>query len=636
MPKKNHDGGNWPYHLYEGGKPEMQGSYVPCDTNPCHVHGNSEIYATSPEEAYGKAHEYDDWGFTSEPAPANGGTEAIPVDDGIADIADNMDDGMSDDSIMGKATAGMNEKLMFENDISGDDLDVITSHVNGLPVREAKPGESDDRKLIVAYAKYDPAFEGGASSADMMGQGLMDSMDGPLHLVDPDGSIHEEIAKRIRSTVNPAVDFATMPQLDGYIADALIRRKVNQLRSYGAWDKGDLDGIAEYGGADMALDYAYQHGMDDYIDMQSRSDDPATRVLAYRYMMKKDKGKADGFIGSDDAEKRLAAYREFKASDGNGFNADYSRFISDRDGRISGEAAEDYVACNPGEAFRQFRDNGRISKETRQVLARRLFDVQHSAFSASELSDDDLRGIVDGMSTHDIAISARLMDTVQTTHLADELLGETHDSEILSDADDARIAAEGLVNGYCMPYKGNRNMSAKRDALAVKYRIPAYNLGEAAMKAVANDPDTPDDRKYIVIGGMSAKDAKAWLGRDGRKTTDPLFHAGLKGLSNTQCFDIVRNADSKDRIAAAVFRHAVDNHRFTLEQSMELSRSGIYGIRRKIAADGDITVDRLRELAEDGSTGVSKVAKRRLQAYEDSLSGLITDEATLERFHLHE
>ena len=61
--------GSWPYHLYEGRKPELQGSYVPCDANPCHVHGNSEIYATSPEEAYEKAHEHDDWG--------------------IADIADN-------------------------------------------------------------------------------------------------------------------------------------------------------------------------------------------------------------------------------------------------------------------------------------------------------------------------------------------------------------------------------------------------------------------------------------------------------------------------------------------------------------------------------------------------------------------
>ena len=46
--KNNHNGENWPYHLYEGSKPELQGSYVPCATNPCSEHGGSEVYATSP------------------------------------------------------------------------------------------------------------------------------------------------------------------------------------------------------------------------------------------------------------------------------------------------------------------------------------------------------------------------------------------------------------------------------------------------------------------------------------------------------------------------------------------------------------------------------------------------------------
>lgn len=60
----NHNGENWPYHPYEGSKPELQGSYVPCATNPCTLHGGSEIYATSSEDAYTKAHQNDTWGFT--------------------------------------------------------------------------------------------------------------------------------------------------------------------------------------------------------------------------------------------------------------------------------------------------------------------------------------------------------------------------------------------------------------------------------------------------------------------------------------------------------------------------------------------------------------------------------------------
>ena len=62
----NHTGENWPYHPYEGSKPELQGSYVPCATNPCTLHGGSEIYATSSEDAYAKAHQNDTWGFTAQ------------------------------------------------------------------------------------------------------------------------------------------------------------------------------------------------------------------------------------------------------------------------------------------------------------------------------------------------------------------------------------------------------------------------------------------------------------------------------------------------------------------------------------------------------------------------------------------
>ena len=63
--KNNHNGENWPYHLYEGSKPELQGSYVPCSNNPCSEHGGSEVYATSPEEACTKAHKNDSFGMNA-------------------------------------------------------------------------------------------------------------------------------------------------------------------------------------------------------------------------------------------------------------------------------------------------------------------------------------------------------------------------------------------------------------------------------------------------------------------------------------------------------------------------------------------------------------------------------------------
>lgn len=55
----------WPYHLYDGNDPRKQGSYVKCASNPCSLHGGSDIYAGSPEEAYEKANSANGWGFVA-------------------------------------------------------------------------------------------------------------------------------------------------------------------------------------------------------------------------------------------------------------------------------------------------------------------------------------------------------------------------------------------------------------------------------------------------------------------------------------------------------------------------------------------------------------------------------------------
>jgi len=76
--KNNHNGENWPYHLYEGSKPELQGSYVPCATNPCSEHGGSEVYATSPDAACAKAHKNDSFGMSA----TNASTDNSSTDNG--------------------------------------------------------------------------------------------------------------------------------------------------------------------------------------------------------------------------------------------------------------------------------------------------------------------------------------------------------------------------------------------------------------------------------------------------------------------------------------------------------------------------------------------------------------------------
>ena len=79
MSKTNsHNGENWPYHPYEGANPKLQGSYVPCATNPCTLHGGSDVMGTSPENAYENAHKNDSWGFTSSVSAINNDSNDEP------------------------------------------------------------------------------------------------------------------------------------------------------------------------------------------------------------------------------------------------------------------------------------------------------------------------------------------------------------------------------------------------------------------------------------------------------------------------------------------------------------------------------------------------------------------------------
>lgn len=48
--ENNHNSENW--LLYEGSKPELQVLYIPCATNKCSEHCESEVYATDSEVIY--------------------------------------------------------------------------------------------------------------------------------------------------------------------------------------------------------------------------------------------------------------------------------------------------------------------------------------------------------------------------------------------------------------------------------------------------------------------------------------------------------------------------------------------------------------------------------------------------------
>lgn len=57
MNSNDENNNNWPYHPYDGKDPRKHGTLVKCANNPCKLHGNNDIYASSEEEAYEKLHE---------------------------------------------------------------------------------------------------------------------------------------------------------------------------------------------------------------------------------------------------------------------------------------------------------------------------------------------------------------------------------------------------------------------------------------------------------------------------------------------------------------------------------------------------------------------------------------------------
>ena len=59
--------GEWPYHE------DNHGDWKPCHSNPCKLHSGGDIMATSPEDAYAKAHAGDQEtpGMSAKPKPEN-------------------------------------------------------------------------------------------------------------------------------------------------------------------------------------------------------------------------------------------------------------------------------------------------------------------------------------------------------------------------------------------------------------------------------------------------------------------------------------------------------------------------------------------------------------------------------------
>lgn len=110
---------DYPYHEYRGHDPNKVGSFIRCRSNPCKLHGGSDIIAASPEEAYEKAHDNDS---------VNGMSDAVI--NAVMQSSDNKDSA----PIRGKAGLNPYGTLVeYQDDVRGR-VFLMSDRAYGQPV----------------------------------------------------------------------------------------------------------------------------------------------------------------------------------------------------------------------------------------------------------------------------------------------------------------------------------------------------------------------------------------------------------------------------------------------------------------------------------------------------------------------
>lgn len=196
---------NWPYHLYEGSKPELKGSYVPCDTNPCHVHGGSEIYAASPEEAYAKAHANDNWGFTdvvgTSAAAVSSVNEVVDCNANMSTVNQDTASGQVDDGSIDLKQSNSNEK-------SSQHDNALATAIKNMQKAKTKNGiESNAKKAAdIIASKYGYGSADEANAKLMVGDAVESAYEQEMNslfnkMVDAKNAINEAAMAKKKAMV---------------------------------------------------------------------------------------------------------------------------------------------------------------------------------------------------------------------------------------------------------------------------------------------------------------------------------------------------------------------------------------------------------------------------------------------------
>lgn len=201
---------NYPYHEYRGHDPNKVGSFIRCKSNPCTIHGGSDIMASSPEEAYEKAHGNDVvHGLDGDERQYRDATDdEMSVFEGSEFTSGSKqwyeackNDFLADDSDGGNLRETYDEMLLSSHDYEHTSMPYLTVYLdNGgtanLPYGDnTQLTEIEAKQLAVYSASEDPSSRIYNIGDRKLAHLVLDStsLDSAYHDVIDDGIVEENV-----------------------------------------------------------------------------------------------------------------------------------------------------------------------------------------------------------------------------------------------------------------------------------------------------------------------------------------------------------------------------------------------------------------------------------------------------------
>lgn len=509
-------------------------------------------------------------------------------------------------NINGNGSLGMDvksfeSKMRADNDFGSSQIDMILSGNADImsAMRPVKPGESDDRELAVAWSYYDPDWEGGSSDADIMADRLRASMNEPIHLNDPDGSIRKELADRIESTSTHGIADIRRLGLKDYASDN-VRRHIERMDAMDSMktlvSSGDLNAMR------LKANELDDSNRQVLAKITSLNDEMSFKVMSDASMNPRFKSEV--------------AYSIMRGSNNGYYDYSDDRLKFNEVSNLKSSLIMNSLDWNDYDQMKDLFDGGHELDK--------MNDVQRNELIAHMISHDynprEMDAVQEGVAV--MAADERL-----TRSQADALARHYHAPDKPWYSDTTACLA-GKVSDDILHERVMKDQNPE-------WRRMAYNCGrvtdDMSMTILHYKDSTPEDRVQALYS----------LGRHGKLTTDDYVNAinemptnyeidksGLRvydgtGHTDSKGFATVVPLDASARIAASDSKYALD---FAKQHAGSYDRKTLHDVfsnaknwkvQNELVKSGGFTESDLRRIADNASMkSVRNTAARRLAKHD--------------------